>query len=61
MNPLTPDNGSFMVAGYVIALVVYLGYTVILLRRRRVLDARWRQLPPPPPRPAAPPPPDVAA
>ena len=61
MNPLTPDNGSFMVAGYVIALVVYLGYTVMLLRRRRALDRRWLLVPPRPPRPAAPPPPDVAA
>jgi hypothetical protein len=60
MNVLTPDNGGFMVAGYVIALVVYLGYTVMLLRRRRALDRRLL-LVPPPPRPAAPPPPDVAA
>jgi hypothetical protein len=61
VNPVTPDNAGFMVAGYVIALVVYLGYTVMLLRRRRALDRRLSLLPPRPPRPAAPPPPDVAA
>ena len=61
MNVVTPSNGAFMVAGYVIAGVVYLGYTLFLLRRQRALDRRWRTLPAPPARPAAPPPPDAAA
>ena len=61
MNFVTPQNGHFMVAGYVVAAIVYLGYTVILVRRQRALDARWRALPPRPGAPAAPPPPDAAA
>ena len=61
MNFVTPENGQFMVAGYVVAGIVYLGYVAILLRRQRALDRRWRTLPPAPPRPAAPPPPDAAA
>jgi len=50
-----------MVAGYIVAGIVYLGYVLLLVRRQRALDARWRALPPRPGRPAAPPPPDVAA
>lgn len=61
MNFVTPANGQFMVAGYIIAGVVYLGYALILVRRQRALDRRWRALPPPPARPSAPPPPDAAA
>ena len=61
MNFVTPANGQFMVAGYVIAGVVYLGYVLILVRRQRALDRRWRALPAPPVRPRAPPPPDAAA
>ncbi len=59
MNAVTPANGSFMVAAYAIAAVVYLGYTLVLLRRQRDLDRRWRNIPPPA-RPATPPP-DIAA
>ena len=58
---VTPDNGAFMVAGYTIAAIVYLGYTILLLRRQRALDRRWRTLPAPLARPIAPPPPDAAA
>jgi hypothetical protein len=61
MNFVTPSNGHFMVAGYVVAAIVYLGYAVVLVRRQRALDERWRALPPRPDRPAAPPPPDAAA
>jgi hypothetical protein len=61
MNLTTPANGEFMVAGYVVAGIVYLGYTLLLVRRQRALDRRWRTLPMPPARPAAPPPPDAAA
>lgn len=34
MNDL-PDNGRFMVAAYVVATLIYLGYTVSLLVRAR--------------------------
>lgn len=30
---MTPQNGGFMIAAYVIAAVLYLGYAVWLLRR----------------------------
>jgi hypothetical protein len=30
-----PDTGSFMIAGYVVATIIYLGYTVSLLIRAR--------------------------
>ncbi len=58
---VTPDNGSFMIAGYAIAAIVYAGYTILLLRRQRALDHRWRTLPAPLARPSTPPPPDAAA
>ena len=58
---VTPDNGAFMIAGYTIAAIVYLGYTILLRRRQRALDRRWRTLPAPLSRPSAPPPPDAAA
>ena len=58
---VTPDNGAFMIAGYTIAAIVYLGYTILLLRRQRALDRRWQTLPAPLSRPSAPPPPDAAA
>ena len=61
MNVVTPSNGAFMVAGYVVAGVVYLGYTLLLLRRQRALERRWRMVPPPAAPRSAPPPPDVAA
>jgi len=61
MNLVTPSNGQFMVAGYVVAGIVYFGYTVLLLRRQRALDRRWRALPAPPAPPSAPPPPAAAA
>jgi len=61
MNLVTPQNGHFMVAGYIVAGVVYLGYTLLLLRRARAVDRRWRAMPPRASRPVAPPPPDAAA
>lgn len=30
-----PENTGFMIAGYVVAGVLYLGYTVVLLARGR--------------------------
>lgn len=30
-----PDNGGFMVAAYVAAAVIYLGYSVYLVRKGR--------------------------
>ncbi len=60
MNPATPDNGAFMVAGYVVAVVVYLAYALLLVRRQRALNRRWATAPRPI-RPGAPPPPDAAA
>ena len=57
---MTPDNGGFMVAGYVAAVTIYLGYTLVLLRRRRDIARRWRA-PVRVAQPAAPPPPDAAA
>jgi hypothetical protein len=30
-----PDNGGFMVAGYTVAAVLYVGYALWLLRRGR--------------------------
>ena len=56
-----PENMSYMVAGYVAAAVVYIGYTVVLLRRRAEVGRRWRGAPRPPAPEAAPPPPDAAA
>lgn len=32
---MTPDNGSFMTAAYVVLAVLYLGYTAWSLRRGR--------------------------
>ena len=58
---MTPDNGGFMVAGYLAAATIYLGYTLVLLRRRRDVARRWRDAPAPVARPATPPPPDAAA
>lgn len=58
---MTPQNGGFMVAGYIAAAVVYIGYTLILLRRRREVAERWRGMPTPPARDVVPPPPDAAA
>lgn len=31
---MTPDNGNFMIAAYVILAVLYVGYTVWLLRKK---------------------------
>lgn len=61
MNLTTPANGQFMVAAYLIAAVVYLGYAVLLWRRQRELDRRWGNVRPANIRPADPTPPDVAA
>lgn len=30
---MTPDNGSFMIAAYVVLGVLYLGYTLWVLRK----------------------------
>jgi hypothetical protein len=38
-----PDNAGFMHAAYVVAAVVYLGYTAALLRRRARVRAALRQ------------------
>ena len=63
MNFVTPANGNFMIAGYVVAGIVYVGYALLLVRRQRALDRRWRAMPAPvaPSRPGATPPPDTAA
>lgn len=58
---MTPENSGYMVAGYIAAAIVYIGYTLILLRRRREIARRWRGMPSPTPRDVAPPPPDAAA
>jgi len=31
---MPPDNGRFMIAAYVVLAVLYLGYTLYLLRRK---------------------------
>jgi hypothetical protein len=31
---MPPDNGRFMIAAYVILAVLYVGYTLYLLRKR---------------------------
>jgi len=31
---MPPDNGGFMVAAYIVAGIVYAGYTLWLLRRK---------------------------
>ena len=36
--PEAPQNGGYMVAAYVIAAVIYLGYVVWLWRRSRLGD-----------------------
>jgi hypothetical protein len=61
MNLVTPQNGQFMVAGYVVAAIVYLGYTGILIRRGREMNRRWRAAPRRATRPDIAPPPDAAA
>ena len=33
--PETPSNGGYMVAAYVVATVIYLGYVVVLWGRAR--------------------------
>jgi hypothetical protein len=35
--PSTPDNAGYMIAAYVITVVVYVGYTISLWRRARVM------------------------
>ena len=40
----TPQNGGFLVAAYLVAAVIYLGYTVSLwARARRALRGAGRQ------------------
>jgi hypothetical protein len=38
-----PDNASFMHAAYAVAAVVYLGYAVLLMRRRSRVRQGLRQ------------------
>ncbi len=33
--PSTPDNAAYMIAAYIITLVIYVGYTVSLWRRAK--------------------------
>ena len=38
---MPPDNGSYMVAAYVVTAIVLVGYAVMLVRRaRRALERR---------------------
>ena len=41
---MTPDNGGYAVAAYVLATIVYVGYSAILIVRERALHARLRAL-----------------
>ena len=61
MNPVTPDNGAFMIAGYVVAGIVYLSYAAILVRRGRDINRRWQAAPRSATTPDIAPPPDAAA
>ena len=36
--PETPSNGGYMVAAYVVATVIYLGYALVLWRRARLVN-----------------------
>ena len=38
-----PDNGSFMHAAYAVVAVTYLGYTLLLMRRRARVRAALRE------------------
>ena len=58
---MTPANEGYMIAGYTVAAVIYLGYTLLLMRRRRELARRWPGESTRAPHPAAPTPPDAAA
>lgn len=35
--PSTPENAGYMIAAYIIATVIYLGYTISLWRRGRAM------------------------
>ncbi len=35
MSPEPPSNGGYMIAAYIVAAVIYLGYTVRLWQRTR--------------------------
>ena len=37
---MTPQNGGYMVAAYVIAAVLYVGYSVWLLRKGKAKETR---------------------
>jgi len=37
---MTPDTGSYFVAAYVAAAVLYIGYALTLWRRARALESR---------------------
>jgi hypothetical protein len=45
---MTPDTGAYAVAAYLAAALIYGGYIIALVRRRRALDRR------PVPHPAGP-------
>lgn len=44
---MMPDNGTYAVAAYVAAVVIYGGYTIWLLMRRRGLSRRGGRFTPP--------------
>lgn len=39
---MTPDNGGYAMAAYVVAIVVYAAYGVVLVRRQRALERARR-------------------
>lgn len=41
---MTPDNGGFAIAAYVLATAVYVGYAITLRMRERALRARLETL-----------------
>jgi hypothetical protein len=41
---MTPDNGGYMTAAYVLAALIYLGYVAVLVVRARRLRERLAQL-----------------
>ena len=58
---MTPDNGGYAIAAYVAAALIYGGYTLSLLARRRALSRRGRVFDPPLAPPPDRPEPDAAA
>ena len=58
---MTPDNGAYAVAAYAAAIVIYGGYTISLIVRRRRLARRGGRFMPPLEPATARPEPDAAA